>query len=145
MKHGIRVISLAVVGSIVFLLLGVQVEGATPDEVKLIAQVTYAEANNQCEEGKRLVIDTILNRLDDNRFPNTISGVIKQPNQYACSRKKTTDEITKLVLEELETRTNNQVLWFRTKRYHKYGTPIVKVGDHYFSGNEVEKIEKEGE
>ena len=33
------------------------------EDIELIAIVTMAEAEGECEEGKRLVIDTILNRV----------------------------------------------------------------------------------
>ena len=38
------------------------------EDVELIALVTMAEAEGECEEGKRLVIDTILNRVDSGTF-----------------------------------------------------------------------------
>ena len=34
------------------------------EDISLIALVTMAEAEGECEKGKRLVIDTILNRMD---------------------------------------------------------------------------------
>lgn len=46
------------------------------DEIELLALVTVAEAEGESEYGKRLVIDTILNRVDAKSFPNTIRGVI---------------------------------------------------------------------
>ena len=51
------------------------------EDIELIALVTMAEAEGECEEGKRLVIDTILNRIDSEHFPDTASGVIYQANQ----------------------------------------------------------------
>ena len=42
-----------------------------------------AEAEGECEEGKRLVIDTILNRVDSEHFPDTVYEVIYQPNQFS--------------------------------------------------------------
>ena len=41
------------------------------EDVELIALVTMAEAEGECEEGKRLVIDTVLNRVDSDYFPDT--------------------------------------------------------------------------
>ena len=99
-----------------------------------IAKVAYHEANNQSELGKRLVIDTILNRVESDEFPNTIEGVLSQPGQYCNPSKYPPDDYYRLVAEELYFRTNSKVLWYRTKRYHKYGVPIIKEGDHYFSG-----------
>lgn len=101
-------------------------------DVELIAKCTYAEAGNQSEYGQRLVIDTILNRVDDPDFPCTIYGVITQPNQYVTSE-TTSNELCKLVIEEMTSRTNSEVLFFNNSGFTKYGNNWKKIGDHYFS------------
>lgn len=61
-----------------------EAEKGIPDEdVDLIALVTMAEAEGECEDGKRLVIDTILNRVDSEHFPDTVYDVIYQRNQFS--------------------------------------------------------------
>lgn len=52
------------------------------EEIELIALVTMAEAEGETELGQRLVIDTILNRVDDSHFPDNVTDVIFQPNQF---------------------------------------------------------------
>ena len=42
-------------------------------EKELLAVITMAEAEGESERGKRLVIDTVLNRVDSKKFPNTIT------------------------------------------------------------------------
>jgi N-acetylmuramoyl-L-alanine amidase len=112
---------------------------ATDNEIELLALVTMAEAEGESVEGKRLVIDTVLNRVDSTRWPDTIKGVIYQPGQFTSmsngrsDRCRVTDEVRQLVREELLSRTNSEVVYFRTKHYTKYGTPLFKVGNHYFS------------
>lgn len=107
--------------------------------VELIALITLAEAEGECELGQRLVIDTVLNRLDSDRFPDTIHEVLYQKNQYESmtngrvNRVVVSDEMRQLVKEELEHRTNSDVLFFRTNHYHKFGSPMFQVGNHYFS------------
>ena len=109
------------------------------EEIDLIALVTMAEAEGEPEEGKRLVIDTILNRVDDPHFPDTVYEVIYQPNQFACMWNGRADccsvlaDIRELVLQEMTERTNSDVAFFRTGRYSAYGSPLFKVGHHYFS------------
>ena len=44
----------------------------TDEDIWLIAWITMGEAEGECEEGKRLVIDTILNRVDHSSFPNSL-------------------------------------------------------------------------
>lgn len=112
---------------------------ANEEEIELIALVTMAEAESEPEEGKRLVIDTILNRVDSDRFPDTISDVIYQKNQFTSmwngrvERCYVLDDIVQLVKEELMSRTDSEVIFFRTDHYSKWGTPMFKVGNHYFS------------
>ena len=108
-------------------------------DINLIALVTMAEAENQCEEGKRLVISTILNRVDSERFPDTVYDVIYQASQFTCmwngrvDRCYVKEDIRQLVVEEVISRSNNDVVFFRGGRYSSYGTPFAQVGDHYFS------------
>lgn len=50
----------------------------TQEEIDLIALVTMGEAEGETELGKRLVIDTILNRIDHPSFPDTVKLVIEK-------------------------------------------------------------------
>lgn len=109
------------------------------EEFELLALVTMAEAEDESELGKRLVIDTVLNRVDSPHFPNNITDVIYQKHQFTSmwnDRYKKTyvdDYIRNLVLEELKDRTNSDVIFFRMDRYSDYGTPLFKEDGHYFS------------
>jgi N-acetylmuramoyl-L-alanine amidase len=113
----------------------------TDEEIDLIALVTMAEAEGESEYGKRLVIDTILNRADHeySYWPDTVTEVIYQTDQFEAmwngrvDRCYVRDDIVELVKEELLKRTNTEVLYFRTERYSSYGTPAFKEGNHYFS------------
>ena len=113
--------------------------GLSHEEIDLIALTTMGEAEAESEEGKRMVIDVILNRLDSSRFPDTVRGVIYARNAFECmwngriERCYVRDDIRQLVLEELKSRTNSNVYYFRTSHYHNFGTPVVQVGNHYFS------------
>jgi N-acetylmuramoyl-L-alanine amidase len=112
---------------------------ATREEIELIAICTMAEAEGESEYGQRLVIDSILNRVDHARFPNTISEVVWQKNQYAgmygerIKRCYVMDSLVKLVEEELENRTDFDVIFFNANHYSKYGVPMFQEGNHYFS------------
>lgn len=108
-------------------------------EINLLALLTDAEAGNQSKLGQRLVIDTVLNRVDDEHFPDTITAVIYQRNQFSpvqsgsIWRRQVKPEIVKLIREELEHRTCDKVVFFRMREYGPYGSPLFRVGDHYFS------------
>lgn len=111
----------------------------TDDEVDLIAWITVGEAEGESEYGQRLVIDTILNRVESEHFPDSVYDVIYQKNQFSCTtdgrltRCSATDDTKNLVWEEAESRTNDQVIYFRTGKYSSYGEPLFKEGAHYFS------------
>ena len=121
---------------IFFILLVTTAEASeyTPEEIVLIATVAQSEAGNQTELGRRLVIDCILNRVEAEEFPASVSGVILQRGQFTSHRLSPPPEMITLTAEELYFRTNSDVLWFRTKRYSDYGRPLFQEGDHYFSG-----------
>lgn len=109
------------------------------EDIELIALVTMAEAEGEPEEGKRLVIDTILNRVDSNEFPNTVYDVVYQPNQFTSMKNGRVDkcyiqdEICELVREELECRYNYDTVYFTSGGYGKYGRRMFPVGNHYFA------------
>lgn len=110
------------------------------DSLELIAICVQAEAGNQSLTGRRMVADVILNRVDDPDFPDTIEGVITQRNQFTSywdggmDRVYEPDKLTiRAVQMELEHRSYPGLIYFRTGRYSRYGTPWRKVGDHYFS------------
>ena len=54
----------------------------TSDEVTLIAKLVIGEAEGESFTGKKLVAETILNRLVAPNFPKSIQAIIEQPGQY---------------------------------------------------------------
>ena len=55
-----------------------------PEEVELLAKVIYQEAGGDkcCDECRRRVADVVLNRVADDRFPDTILEVLSERAQY---------------------------------------------------------------
>lgn len=116
----------------------------TGEEIELLAKTVYAEARNQDFKGKQLVVDTVLNRVDDEDgyFPNSIEEVIKQKNQFETwpfvielADPSYSDYLA--VFQELsvpkDERIDDRVMYFTAGRFNPYGTPAYKYGDHYFS------------
>ena len=109
------------------------------EDMELIAWMTMAEAEGESEYGQRLVIDTILNRVDSSTFPDSVYGVLYQPYQFSSikdgrfGRCYVKEELYDLVVEEVQNRTNHDVIFFRTGHYSEYGTPLFKEGAHYFN------------
>lgn len=112
-------------------------------ELELVALLVQAEAGNQDELGKRYVADVVFNRVDSNNFPDTIEEVIyqKNPTQFAVTTNGAlekagytiTEDVFNIVLEEADKRTNADVIYFRTGKYHSNGHKAFKHQDHYFS------------
>lgn len=106
--------------------------GVTDEEFDLLCRCVYAEAGNQGETGQRLVASVVLNRVSSERFANDITSVIKSPEQFVWAG-NASEEVKNSVMKELQERTNYEVLYFRTGRYHDFGTPVLNHGAHYFS------------
>lgn len=58
-------------------------ESFTTEETYLLAKIAMAEAEGEDTEGKALVMLTVLNRTKDDKFPDSIRGVIFQPGQFS--------------------------------------------------------------
>ena len=55
-----------------------------PQELEMLAAVIYQEAgsNECCDDCRRMVADVVLNRMADDRFPDTMLEVLTQERQY---------------------------------------------------------------
>lgn len=53
-------------------------------DLNLLSKLIYAEARGESYKGMVAVAATVLNRVADSRFPNTIAGVIYQSGAYTC-------------------------------------------------------------
>lgn len=110
-------------------------------DMELIAQLVQAEAGNQSFEGKCLVVDVVLNRVRDSRFPNTVEEVIFQKKQFSVVKNgawekaawNMTDEDYDAVVQEVAKQTNTDVLYFCATNYIPKTKPLFKCGAHYFS------------
>lgn len=109
------------------------------ESMEMLARCVEAEAGNQGLEGKRLVVDVILNRVRDKDFPDTIAEVITQKYHFSVywngSMEKVTvsEETRQAIRMELEEIGYPGVMYFREGDWSIYGTPWKQVGDHYFS------------
>lgn len=112
----------------------------TYDSMEMLAVGVEAEAGNQPLDGKRMVVDVILNRVDDEDFPDTVQGVITQKYHFSSywdgnmdSIEEISDSTYEAIEMELEERGWPGLLYFRGGQFSEYGTLWKKVGDHYFS------------
>lgn len=107
----------------------------------MLAQLVQAEAGNQPLTGMRFVVDVVLNRVDDERFPNTIDGVIYQKGQFSVIRNGAFDRAANYISEdayravELEwnERLDYGVMYFSSTKDPVNGKRAFKYYDHWFS------------
>ena len=110
-------------------------------DMELIAQLVEAEAGNQDFEGKCLVVDVILNRVESPDFPDTVEEVIFQDGQFSVIENGAFDKAAwnmkdsdyAAVAVEYELHSNKQVLYFNNCKYVSGEGEAFKVGDHWFN------------
>lgn len=109
------------------------------DGLEMLALCIEAEAGNQDLMGKRLVCDVILNRVESERFPDTIEGVITQKYHFSTywngvmsSIEEPSEDTFEAIRLELRERTDTDILFFTSGDYNTWCIPAYKYGDHYF-------------
>jgi N-acetylmuramoyl-L-alanine amidase len=109
------------------------------DDKDTLARLVYLEARNQPTAGQRGVIEVVLNRVLDSRFPNTVHDVVYQDNPlqfstspYLADAKPThvQYDIVDEVLSEENPILNTSTVYFSTFPQTKNITAIIN--DHYF-------------
>lgn len=112
-------------------------------ELELLANLVEAESGNQDLKGKRLVADVVLNRVESDRFPNTITEVIYQDYQFSTVLDGALEraswhisdesfEAVRLEALECEERLDEDILFFTYGEYNKHCEPAYQYGSHYF-------------
>lgn len=110
------------------------------DELELLAQLVEAEAGNQPFEGKCLVADVVLNRVESPLFPDSISEVIFQEGQFSVVSNGAFEEAGynmkeddySAVMLEVELHQNKDVLYFNNCKNVSGRGAKFKVGGHWF-------------
>lgn len=114
------------------------IESGEYDELAILVQ---AEAGNQDQVGKQLVVDVVLNRVESEDFPDTIHEVIVQKHQFSTvwdgawqrAEKNVTASDYEAVEAELSgDRLDTRILYFTAGGYGRYGTHAYQHGDHFF-------------
>lgn len=113
------------------------IKKVTKEEVRNLARIVYLEAGNQGDKGEQAVIETIFNRVAHKKFPNKITNVLSQKNQFttwkrrgrAPVREKELKNIYK-VLSGKSYMVSKKVVFFSTRPYNRKIELHYK--DHYF-------------
>ena len=109
-------------------------------EMELLAQLVEAEAGNQPFEGKCLVVDTVLNRVESDDFPDTIPEVIFQPGAFSVTWNGAFEKAAWNMQEsdfaavacEIELASNDKVIAFNCNKNVAGKGRLFKVGGHWF-------------
>lgn len=129
---------------------GTVVQNPTPEEIaleelygelELLAQLVQAEAGNQSLNGKRLVVDVVLNRVESDDFPDSITEVIYQDAQFSpvwngrfekAGWTVTEEDYYAVYMEYFGTRLNTGILYFNNSP-ETSGKDTWQYGDHWFA------------
>ena len=110
------------------------------EEFELLCRTTFCEAGNQDFETQKMVCLTILNRIQSEKFPNTISGAVYDKNAYEVTTwsdfetKEWTEQAEYAVLSALKENNHpGDMYYFRTEHFHTFGESYLKSDDLYFS------------
>lgn len=97
---------------------GIQEPAYSKDDLYRMSHLIYGEAGNCSREMMEAVGSVVLNRVSDDRFPDTLADVIFQPGQYACTWDGNYDltpseeavEVARFLLEE-GSQLDSSVVW----------------------------------
>ena len=118
LKKGVLVILGATLALLMAMTVQVQAKTIEYDEQELLARVVEAEAGNQGIIGKRLVVAVIYNRVESEKFPNTIYDVLTSPHQFSTvwngqvEKMEITPETLFAIEIERAHRSDNEILYF---------------------------------
>ena len=122
--------------------------GLSESEFILFSSVVEAESNRQAPaqgelttEGRVYIAVTILNRVNDSRFPSTVEGVLTQRGQFSTvrngqsvtNRTAYSDEAVIAAYEWIEQGDAPECLFFNCRGYFSGREPVAYVGGNYFS------------
>ena len=109
----------------------------TEDDVAAVAKMLWGEARGCTRDTQIKCAWIVCNRVDDDRFPDTIQGVLEQPNQFPGydPTYPVTDELYNVAFDVL-------TRW----SYEKQGIPVrreLPSSFLWFTGNGQENIFRE--
>lgn len=111
----------------------------TDDEITLWTQLVMDECGHtEPDDGVRAVADVIANRCKDDRFPDTITGVVYQQSQFqpvgdgTLGKFEVTDRVREICSDGISEGVIYPYAFFTAGRYNPYCIPGEVIGHHYF-------------
>ena len=111
------------------------------DSKEILYRIVEAEAGGQLLSARKNVASVVINRVNDNDFPDTVFKVIFQKGQFSPvgSRRiwnvEVTERTRQAVDEVLSEGVTTKALYFSTKRYNRCFKGLTYIGKdtvHYF-------------
>lgn len=114
------------------------VKNSTSHSVELLQMVSLAEGQNEGEEQVAFIMQTIINRVRDENFPNTIEEVISQDGQFSTYMNGSyynypPNEISEKALSLLYTMENKGQTFFCNENYSSWHDECLKYSFDYKS------------
>ena len=110
------------------------------EEFNAMCQVVMSEAGGESYNTQEAVAQTILNRwLCEDKFPDTIMGVIQDPGAYTTTKEPHTVSVRLAVRNAIEYYNTDfmnfpkSMYYFRDTYYHNFGIPYMQIGNLYLS------------
>lgn len=110
------------------------------EEFNAMCQVVMSEAGGESYNTQEAVAQTILNRwLCEDKFPDTIMGVIQDPGAYTTTKEPHTVSVRVAVRNAIVYYNTEymehpkSMYYFRDTQYHSFGIPYKQIGNLYFS------------
>lgn len=118
--------------------------GLSYEEFVLMSSVVEAESNRSTDgnlEGRIYIAVTIINRVNSDRFPNTVTGVLTQSGQFSTvrngqsvtNRTEWSDEAVVAAYTWIAEGDAPDCLFFNCRYYFAGHEPVAYVGGNYFS------------
>lgn len=116
--------------------------GITEEEFIFLSSVVEAESDrSESLDGRILIAETILNRVNSEQFPDTITEVLCQSGQFSTvrnghsvtNRTEYSDQAVLLAYAEIEAGEAPEVLWFNCIGFTSWGIDYALVDGNYFS------------
>lgn len=107
----------------------------TTEEFNLMCRVVMNEAGGDNYTCQVAVAETIINRVNSEYYPNTISDVLWQPYQYSHHENgAVTDSVAEAVTQALETKVfDDNMVYFRDDYYFSFAEDYFNENGMYFS------------
>lgn len=105
------------------------------DEFYEICRVVMNESGGEPYQTQVAVAETIINRVNSDKFPDTVIEVLYQPYQYSHYQNgEITDSVREAVTQALEQHIyDTDMVYFRDWYYHEFAEDYFYIENMYFS------------